>query len=190
MAGHQELELKAVVDDPALLRERLRTGGATVVTAGLMEDRRYDRGGILAAGDLVLRTRRIIHDDRGIEMILGWKGPARLSSGGYKLREELEYHIEGGASPDPLLVALGYAVVYRIDRRIEIWELAGATLRIEWYPQMDVLLEVEGAPDAIEAAIACSGIPRPRFTADSLADFTARYERRTGQKAVIESSPG
>ena len=64
--------------------------------------------------------------------------------------------------------------------------LAGATLRIEWYPRMDVLMEVEGTPAAIEAIIAATGIARAEFTSDALAAFTARYDlRHPGAPSVV-----
>ncbi len=75
--------------------------------------------------------------------------------------------------------------MYTVDRRVETWSLAGAVLRLEWYPRMDVLLEVEGAPASIEAAIAATGIPRAAFTADALIDFVQRYEPRAGRAAVL-----
>ena len=48
-----------------------------------------------------------------------------------------------------------------IDRDVEIYRVDGATVRLERYPRMDPLVEVEGEPDAIERAIGVTGI-RPR----------------------------
>ena len=50
---------------------------------------------------------------------------------------------------------------------------------------MDSLVEVEGAPDAIESAIAALGLERAGFSADRLPQFIARYEARTGERAAI-----
>src|SRR5439155_2342357 len=63
--------------------------------------------------------------------------------------------------------------------------LGQAVLRIEWYPVMDVLLEVEGEPAEIERAIAATGLPRDRFFPESLPHFVAAYEARTGRPARI-----
>ena len=92
--------------------------------------------------------------------MLAWKGPTGRSPDGYKLREEIELSV--GADPGRLLQALGYRAVHAIDREVEIWHLDGATARLERYPRMDVLVEVEGEPAAIERAVAASGIPRAR----------------------------
>ena len=182
---YQELELKAVVPDPAELIRRLLAGGASVLLRGDMEDRRYDRRNELTLRDEVLRTRLLSSEDGRRVAILGWKGPARISPEGYKLRDELEYPIEGSVPPDSLLLALGYSLVHSIQRRIEVFQLGEASVRLEYYPHMDVLVEIEGVPAAIERAIVTSGIPRDHFMADSLTDFIARFEQRTGQRAVV-----
>jgi adenylate cyclase class IV len=92
------------------------------------------------------------------------------------------------ASPHAFLASLGYDVVHAIDRDVEVYDVGGATVRLERYPDMDPLLEVEGAPADIERAIRVTGIGRDAFTADSLADFVRRFEARTGRPAVLAAS--
>ncbi|HET8622691.1 MAG TPA: hypothetical protein VFM14_03950 [Gemmatimonadales bacterium] len=181
-----ELELKAVVTDPAALKGHLSTAGAIADFRGLMTDQRFDRNGELAQRDQVLRVRSYRPAAGPVRSEIAWKGPTGYSPEGYKRRAELTCEVR--AAPDdvnPLLEALGYRVVQTIDRWVETWSLAGAALRLEWYPRMDVLLEVEGAPPSIEAAILATGIPRTAFTPDALVDFVARYEPRTGRPAAL-----
>jgi adenylate cyclase class IV len=186
-----ELELKAVVPDPGALRARLVAAGAQPGFRGLMRDRRFDRNGELSARDEMLRVRSFQPDGGAGEVVIGWKGPIDRSPQGYKLRQEIELPLAAGAaSPEGLLAALGYQVVHAIDREIEIFRLGQATLRLERYPRMDVLLEVEGEPAAIERATAATGIPRQALTADPLAEFVRRYELRTGQPALLVGEPG
>ena len=181
-----ELELKTIVPDPETLRGRLLAAGARLAFRGLMEDRRYDRDGTLLARDEVLRVRRFIGLDGLGQAELTWKGRTGRSHGGYKLREEITCRmVSGSDSPGRIVEALGYTVTQAIDRHIEMYELDGAVLRIEWYPRMDVLLEVEGAPAAIESAIEATGLPRDRFTAEMLAEFVLRYDARGGPRAVL-----
>src|ERR671923_136187 len=119
----QELELKAVVSDPARLRQVLLGAGAILRFEGEMSDRRFDRGGELTVRDQILRVRSYHHADGRVESVLAWKGPAQLS-GGYKAREELELSIASGSdSPEALLRALGYDVIHAIDRQVEIYRL-------------------------------------------------------------------
>lgn len=186
MTVHRELELKAVVPDPEGLRLRLREAGAEPRFRGRMTDVRWDRGGELTLRDEVLRVRTLHRPDGTVDSMLAWKGPTRRSEEGYKLREEIELPV--AAEPARLLQALGYQPVHVIEREIEIWRLGNATARLERYPRMDVLVEVEGEPTAIERVAAASGIPRSAFTADSLAEFVRRFEERTGIPAELSAT--
>jgi len=180
-----ELEVKARVTDPPRLRRALERAGATREFSGAMLDRRLDREGRLIARDEVLRLRiyRPADGSAGYGM-LGWKGP-QSARGAYRHRAEMEARI---ADPDAALAILqhaGFTVTLEIDRTVEIYRVGGAVLRLEWYPAMDVLLEVEGAPAAIEGAIAATGLPRDEFLPESLDHFIALYQARTGSAARL-----
>jgi predicted adenylyl cyclase CyaB len=186
---HRELELKAVVADPNGFRNRLRAAGAVSRFAGRMTDIRYDKGLELATREEVLRVRTFRHPDGRTEAVLGWKGPTMRSPDGYKLREEIELPVSGvNADPGRLLAALGYRPVHAMEREVEVYRVGDATVRLEVFPRMDVLVEVEGDPAAIEHAISVSGIPRAEFTADPLIEFVRRFEQRSGQSAVLARS--
>ncbi|MGH7606965.1 MAG: class IV adenylate cyclase, partial [Gemmatimonadales bacterium] len=180
-----ELELKARVDDPGALETALTGAGAELVFRGAMIDRRYDQHGTLAARDEVLRLRIYRPADgdppRGV---LGWKGPVSVN-GGYKHRDEYETPVAAVDATLVLLERLGYAVVMRIDRETAEFRFGGAVVRIEWYPEMDVLVEIEGAPAAIERAVQATGLPRDRFVPEALPHFVAAYEQRTGRSARL-----
>jgi len=181
----EELELKARVEDPDSLRKALLAAGAELVYRGAMLDRRFDRKGRLERRDEVVRLRVYHPADRSGEWgVLGWKGPVGKRDG-YRHREEWESRVDDPRAVLVVLRHLGYKIVVRIDRAIEQYNLAGATLRLEWYPAMDVLLEVEGAPDEIERAIAATGLPRESFLAESLPYFKEAYEKRTGRTARV-----
>jgi adenylate cyclase class IV len=188
---HNEVELKAVLSDPTTVRMRLRSVGAVLRFQGGMSDRRYDRDGELTARDEVLRLRTFHGAGNRTHAVLGWKGPVRRSAQGYKERDEVELSIGNGEkAPAAFLAALGYMVIHAIDRWVEVFELGGTVVRLEGYPRMDDLVEVEGEPEAIERAIAVMGIPRSEFTADSLIQFVERYQARTGRPAVLAASGG
>lgn len=180
----REVELKAVVDDVALRRARVEAAGATLVFAGRLEDRRYDTSDRqLVRGDLVLRLRTYRNGD-GVRAHLDWKGPTERVNG-FKVRDELSTAVGDPETLAEILAHLGYEIVREIDREIIQYQWDGVMIRFETYPRMDVLLEVEGEPDAIDAAIAMIALPRSAFSADRLPDFVARYERRTGVLAAL-----
>lgn len=181
-----EIELKAVVTDPAALRQSLEDAGAVLRFHGMMLDRRLDRDGELSGRDHVLRVRHWM-DEEGTHGVAeaGWKGPTTTSADGYKQREEIEISVDDGDAALLMLKKLGYTVVESIDRYVEVYDLDDTVVRIEWFPRMDVLVEIEGDPEGIEGAIAQLGIPREHCIADSLASFARRYGERTGQPALL-----
>ena len=185
-----ELELKAVV--PALVdaRRRVEQGGGRLTFSGRLEDRRYDRrDGSLVERDHVLRLRLYRDASGGVSSAsIDWKGPSSISEG-YKQREELTTEIAGSTEGlARILERLGFVVTMRIDRDIWQYHLAGAAVRFERYPRMDDLVEVEGAPDAIEKAIVVLELPRESFTGERLPDFVRRFEARTGRDAALSDA--
>lgn len=182
-----ELEVKARIPSPAVLRRALSAAGARLEFRGRMIDRRFDRKERLARRDEVLRLRvyrpaRLA--DGAPHGVLAWKGPAR-ARGAYRHRLELEAHVGDPDAMLEILRRLRFRESLRIDRRIEIWRVGKAVVRIERYPRMDTLVEIEGAPGAIERAIAATGLPRERFLAESLPHFVRAYEARTGRRARL-----
>jgi adenylate cyclase class IV len=180
-----ELELKAVVPDPAAFRAALRAGGAHPAFVGMLRDRRLDRAGGLSAADCVLRVREWAPVDGQPHAVIGYKGPTSVTPAGYKHRDEFEVAAADTGAALALFGALGYTVVQAIDRYVEVYRLEGAVARLEWYPRLDVLVEIEGAPDAIERLIRLTGLPRAACLPDPLVAFVARYEARTGLTAVL-----
>ena len=173
--GVVELELKGVVPDPAATRRALLAAGGKLTFKGSLHDLRFDRNGEFTARDEVVRLRTYVPTGGAPHSQLGWKGPTKVSAEGYKEREERELDTSG-ADPASFYAALGFTVVHRIDREIEMYEVGGGSARIEWYPRMDVLIEVEGDATSIERIIAVTGIPRTSFTSEALTAFTARYD--------------
>ena len=176
-----EREIKATVADPAAVTARLVAAGAIRDFLGLMSDHRFDRNGTLSAKEEVLRVRRFSAVGSPDRIVLGWKGPVAVDRGA-KLREEIEVDATGDV--DGLLRAIGFHEVHAIDRFVEIYRLGEAIIRLEWYPRMDVLIEVEGSEPAIAAAVSVLGIPRSQFSAEALTVFVARYLMAGGRPAL------
>ena len=180
----REVELKAIIDDLAERRRRIEEAGGALSFEGKISDRRYDFvSRELSGRDEVLRVRRY-HSPKSTRTYLDWKGPTEVRDV-YKVREEVTTPVEDFDSLEKILEKLGLQLVWEIDREIAQYQLGGATVRFESYPRMDVLVEVEGEPAAIEAAVDALGLPRGTFTSERLADFVASFEHRTGVRAAI-----
>jgi predicted adenylyl cyclase CyaB len=179
-----EVELKAVVSDLATTRKRVEKAGAALTYEGRLVDRRYDiESRELADRDEVLRVRRY-ESGGSAKTYLDWKGRTE-TRGPYKIREEISTLVDDFPATEQILDKVGFIVTMEIDRDIAQYELGGATIRFETYPRMDILVEVEGEPDAIEQAIEALGMSRGEFTSERLATFVSRFEKRTGVRAAI-----
>src|SRR6266550_6024194 len=180
----REVELKSVVDDIAVRRAMVEAAGGRLEFSGRLLDIRYDRPDrSLAARDHVLRLR--LYDSAGARRAsLDWKGETCYEAG-FKVREEISTLVGDYESVTEILSRLGYVPTIEIDRRITQYELRGATVRFEEYPDMDSLVEVEGTPEAIEDAIVAIGLSRGGFTSERLPEFMARFETRTGRRAAL-----
>ena len=184
----REVELKAIVDDVVERRRNVENAGAKLSFEGRISDRRYDfASGDLSSRDEVLRTRTYI-SKTSTQTYLDWKGPTEFRDV-YKVREEISTPVDDSAVLDAILRKLGLEPVAEIDREIAQYELGGATIRFEIYPRMDTLVEVEGEPAAIEAAIEAIGLPRGTFSNRRLADFVMDFEHRTGVQAAVSARP-
>ena len=179
-----EVELKAVCDDLSARRKQVEKAGAKLTFEGRLVDRRYDiESRELADRDEVLRVRR--YESRGsAKTYLDWKGRTE-TQGPYKIREEISTLVDDFAAIEQILDKVGFIVAMEVDREIAQYQLGAATIRFETYPRMDVLVEVEGEPDAIERAIEALGMSRGEFTSERLPAFVGRFERRTGVKAAV-----
>ena len=180
----REVELKAVVDDLVRRRKKIEVAGGTLSFEGKISDRRYDfTSGELAGRDEVLRTRTY-QSRTSTKTYMDWKGPTEMQ-GGYKIREEITAPVDDLDSLEKIFEKLGLALTSEIDRDIAQYQFGGATVRFETYPRMDVLVEVEGEPKAIEVAIEALGLQRGTFTNERLRDFVSKFEHRTGVRAAI-----
>jgi len=189
----REFELKAALPGGATgFRERLADAGWRLSFEGLMSDRRFDTPGRSLEGrDEVLRIRCMTSVSGESRTLLGWKGPASEEHG-YKVRPELETVVQDTETAVAILESLGYSeVILAIDRHVAVYEKGRVSARIETYPAMDVLVELEGDPDRIEARFADLGLPREDWKPWPLDAFVRRYEERTGSEARLSGEiPG
>jgi predicted adenylyl cyclase CyaB len=189
----REFELKAAPHGgAAAIRESLAGAGWRLSFEGLMSDRRFDTPRrSLESRDEVLRIRCMTPISGESRTLLGWKGPASEEHG-YKVRPELETVVQDTETAVAILESLGYSeIIFAIDRRVAVYEKGRVYARIETYPAMDVLVELEGDPDRIEDCYADLGLPREAWKPWPLEEFVRRYEKRTGSEASLSGEiPG
>jgi adenylate cyclase class IV len=183
----REVELKSLVDEVGARRARVELAGGRLVFKGRLLDTRYDfPDRSMTARDHVLRLR-VYETDDALDARLEWKGETRYEDG-FKVRDELSAISGDPETLEDILERLGFIVTMEIDRDIIQYHLGDAIVRFEQYPDMDPLVEVEGTPEAIEAAIEHIGLPRDGFSSDRLLQFIARFEARTGRQAAVSEA--
>lgn len=180
----REVELKSVVDDVMIRRKLVELAGGKLLYEGSLEDLRYDNpAGDLSSRDEVLRLR-VYGGTDSTHAFLDWKGKTSFEDG-YKVRDEISSQVGSAETFSQILAKLGYVVIAEIGRWIAQYEVGKATVRFERYPRMDDLVEVEGEPEEIEAAIKALGMDRGGFGSQRLPYFAKQYEKRTGKRAAL-----
>ncbi len=156
MALEQEVKLR--FDTIEAARHAIqRAGGRLVVARRLIDDQLYDRPGApLQAARSTLRIRR--DNGRGI---LTFKGP--VLQGPVKIREEIETPVADVIALEAIVAALGFTAWFRAQKYREEFAVGAAHVALDKTP-IGVFVEIEAAPDAIEAVTRAFG----RSTSDYL----------------------
>lgn len=188
MSARSEYELKARLrEDPDRFCRRLEEAGWTRRFIGRMTDLTFDtRDRRLEGEDEVLRLRVFLPAVGGEPVaVLGWKGPAGQEEG-FKRREEVETGVANPEAVRELLGRLGFErITDRIDRWIRLYVRDGVSARVEEYPEMDVLVELEGPPDEVRDRIPELGLDADAWKPWPLLEFVRRFEERTGAEARL-----
>jgi adenylate cyclase class 2 len=151
-----ETELKLRIPATAPFRPRLETLGFREATPAQLEvSVLWDRNGELRATGSALRTRT----HAGLAR-LTWKGP-KVPDALLKIRPELETGIEHLESLEGILRALGFSPVLRMEKQRAVWERADLEACLDETP-FGCYLELEGAPQAIHAAMTGLGLSADR----------------------------
>jgi adenylate cyclase class 2 len=157
-----EIEIKLRVGLLPPWREKLVGMGATArcprgFERNLVFDtprRRLEKSGVL------LRLRR--HEGRSV---LTMKMPAQAHAG-YKVREETEADVSDFTAMAGILGGIGFRPFFTYEKYREVFQLDGVAIMLDETP-IGNFLEIEGDPQAIDAAAACLGFSRGDYISDS-----------------------
>lgn len=157
-----ESEVKLRVDSAAAAQELLaRAGAALVAPRHLERNQVYDdaRFGLRARGE-TLRLRRTPQG-----ATLTFKGARRMIEG-VKTREERESAVADPDAVEALLVALGFAVVFRYEKYRETWSVGATEVVVDETP-IGTFIEVEGEVPAIHAVAGRLGFSPGEYLSES-----------------------
>lgn len=173
-----ETELRARIPDVKDFRGKLAKARATFVSRHIMRDFLFDDEARSLSGNKQKLRLRMYDNQR---TVITWKSKKRGSS---LYKEEYEHEVEIGDFETMMYILkqLGYRLIFRIDRRVELYRMRDVIIRLEFFPEMDDLVEIEGPHDQLEELIRELGLRRSDFHNKGQEHFFGAYEERTGRK--------
>jgi adenylate cyclase class 2 len=145
-----ETEVKLIgAGDAAGLRARLRAAGAR-----LQGERGFETNALFDdAGESLRRSGRLLRLRNAGELTVKLPMAEAAAGGGFKSRREITAEVASGPIQE-LLEGLGYRVTWRYEKWREGWDLDGVWVTIDELPFVGTVVELEGEPAGIEAALA------------------------------------
>lgn len=182
MPSHKEIEIKLRVADLRALRRQLRgmkaRMGKRVHECNVVFD---TEDGQFRRRDQLVRLR--LNDGAGV---VTFKGRSLASpqgrAGKYKVREEIEFHVSNPGATADFLRALGLVATFRYEKyrtAIALPGLTGAQVCLDETP-LGVFLEIEGSPQAIDAAARRLGFDHRAYVTQSYLALWEEHRRARG----------
>lgn len=174
--SHLEREVKVPVASAAEARRTiLATGGREVRPRHLEENSVFDLpSGMLRERSALLRVRRT--SDR--PALLTFKEKVETAERA-KIRKEIETEAADGEALVAILEGLGYRPVYRYQKFRTVFLLEGANVELDETP-IGCFLEIEGGPEAIEAAAGRLGLEHSTFLVEDYRSLHLAWLRERG----------
>lgn len=156
-ASYLETEVKVRVADLETIRQRLNADPDAALTKPRVHEynvRYEDAAGALTPAGVVLRLRRDAPVAGGDPRVrLTYKAPAEALSAGASTRFEAEVEVSDFEAMDLILKRMGYHPYWVYEKYRTTYAVAGAEVVLDETP-LGAFIEAEGAPAAIEAALA------------------------------------
>jgi adenylate cyclase class 2 len=156
--SNRENEIKLAFPSPETAVRRLLDAGAREVHARAFEDNTcFDLAGRpLTNSGRLLRLREF-----GGASVLTFKAPV-VGEHRHKVKLEHETGVADPAALRSLLLALGFEVVYRYQKYRTVYALRSVVAALDETP-LGTFVELEGAPDDVDAAAAALGARPSEF---------------------------
>jgi adenylate cyclase, class 2 len=178
----KEQEIKFMMESPRRALRLLSEAGAVERHGRTFEDNLVldDAGRSLMKRGILLRLRRY-----GEAATLTVKSNAAVE-GGLKVREEHETVVGAFDAMRDLLKALGYAPVFRYQKYRTNFDLEGTVASLDETP-IGTYLEIEGEPQAVQAAARRLGLDLPHGLTQSYMELF-RALGRAGEMVFSETA--
>jgi adenylate cyclase, class 2 len=188
-----EIEAKMKVEDLAVVRERLKAVGGTLVGEYLERNVFFDtEDRLLLTADEGLRLRLARDTTSGVLVCtITFKGP-RLH-GQLKSREETELTVVGFDDAVAMLKCLGYAAVLSFEKKRESWLLGGCEVELDELPHLGPFVEIEGPREEtvlkVREQLQLSGRPILKASYIALLMTHLQEQGQSTREVVFEPPP-
>lgn len=184
MNSPREIEIKLKVEDPHVLKQRIKECGFVVV-----ERRHFESNIVFDYRDLRLRKSRSLLRLRtkGNRHILTFKGPPHASDS-YKIRNEIEMEVKDGETLQRILEALGLRSTFRYEKYRTAYAEKGRRKSAETsllvYDETPIgpYIELEGREKWIDQKARHLGYEKQEYITASYATLYQKQCRRDGIK--------
>jgi len=165
-----EIEAKFKVASHDAVRRALRREGGEYLSTVVQTDRYFDTAGRMLLGrDCGLRIRSLRCLRRGagavdVRPLLTAKGPGPTSKAA-KVRQEVQTRLDDEAAVVEVLVAMGLAATFTVQKRRASYRLDGCEIELDELPLIGCFVEIEAPRESVIATMADRlGIEGPAIT--------------------------
>jgi predicted adenylyl cyclase CyaB len=149
----KEIELKFKIENPGLIRRKLKEVRARFIGKAFERTIKFDtKNKDLEKQEKFLRIRT------GFKNEITFKKKINKVDKDFKEREEIEIEISNPKEMEMILAELGFTKKWIMEKYREKYELGSAEIVIDKLPKMGNFIEIEGSKKAIEKAAKLLGL--------------------------------
>jgi predicted adenylyl cyclase CyaB len=149
----KKIEIKFKIENPGLVREKLKGAGAKFVGKAFERTIKFD-----TKNDDLEKQEKFLRVRTGFENVITFKKKINKVDKNFKEREEIEVEISDPEKMEKILENLGFTKKWVMEKYREKWILGDAEVVIDKLPKMGNFIEIEGSKKAIQKTAKILGL--------------------------------
>jgi adenylate cyclase, class 2 len=168
-----ETEVKFRIDSTRPIEEKLKSLGAKFIESGLEKNIKFGKKDITDEKEwLKLKLRSFC----GKVSIIQKEMPENASDE-FKVRDEIEIHVDNFDDARNLLERLGYKAKWRYEKKKQLWVLDGVDIFIDTMPLIGQFIEIEAPQEEIRKAAKKLGLDMKDSIVDGYGNLYKKYRK-------------
>jgi predicted adenylyl cyclase CyaB len=149
----KEIELKFKIENPGLIRKKLRNLKAKFIGKAFEKTIKFD-----TKNDGLKKQGKFLRVRTGFENEITFKKKINKFDKDFKEREEIEVEISDPEKMEKILENLGFTKKWLMEKYREKWILGNVEVVIDKLPKMGYFIEIEGSKRAIQKTAKILGL--------------------------------